>query len=232
MEVNAGEIVGIMGPSGSGKTTLLNCIGGLDQPTAGKITVGNINVTNLDTNQLNEFRRTYVGHIFQTQNLIPTLTARENVELPMIAASTPRSKRRERSEMLLNVVNLMERGNHKPDELSGGERQRIALATALANDPPLILGDEPTGELDSVNSKIIVDFLLKVNKEFGKTVLIVSHDANVARACRRILRIEDGVITSQYTPAQLVEKGTSVGYVDQIRSSFIVFKSSLISSGS
>jgi len=217
MSVKEGEIVSIIGPSGSGKTTLLNIIGGLDKATAGLVQVGDTEVTVLSTSQLVDFRRKTVGHIFQTLNLIPTLTAAENIDLPMIAMGVPRGKRAERIKTLLDVVGLTDRANHKPEEMSGGEQQRVAIAVALANDAPILLADEPTGELDTVNAKIMVDYLVKVNSELGKTIVMVTHDPRVARATHRILRIEDGMIKGAFTPDQVLEKETAVSYVDQIR---------------
>ena len=217
MDVGAGEMISIIGPSGSGKTTLLNIIGGLDQATAGIVHVGNTEVTALSTSQLVEYRRKTVGHIFQTLNLIPTLTAAENIELPMIALGVSRKKRKERIEELLEIIGLTERANHKPEELSGGEQQRVAIAVALANDAPVILADEPTGELDTVNSKIVVDYLVKVNRELGKTIIMVTHDSSVARAADRILRIEDGVIKMALTPTEAIAEEKAVSYIDQIR---------------
>jgi len=217
MDVGAGEMISIIGPSGSGKTTLLNIIGGLDQATAGIGHGGNTEVTALSTSQLVEYRRKTVGHIFQTLNLIPTLTAAENIELPMIALGVSRKKRKERVEELLEIIGLTERANHKPEELSGGEQQRVAIAVALANDAPVILADEPTGELDTVNSKIVVDYLVKVNRELGKTIIMVTHDSSVARAADRILRIEDGVIKMALTPTEAIAEEKAVSYIDQIR---------------
>jgi len=217
MSVKEGEVVSIIGPSGSGKTTLLNIIGGLDTATAGSVIVGDIEVTMLSTSQLTEYRRKTVGHIFQTLNLIPTLTAAENIELPMIAMGIPRGKRKERVKSLLEVVGLTPRAQHKPDELSGGEQQRVAIAAALANDAPILLADEPTGELDTVNAQIVVDHLVKVSRELGKTIVMVTHDPSVARAADRILRIEDGMIKAALTPAQILEPSTAVSYVDQLR---------------
>jgi ABC-type lipoprotein export system ATPase subunit len=158
-----------------------------------------------------------VGHIFQTLNLVPTLTALENVELPMVLAGLAGGERRKRVQELLDVVGLSERAGHKPDELSGGEQQRVSIAAALANDPPVILADEPTGELDSMNAKLITEFLVKVNKELGKTIVMVTHDPNVARAGDRILRIEDGVIKAQMEPTQITEEASSVTIVDMLR---------------
>ncbi len=217
MDIKEGEMISVIGPSGSGKTTLLNIVGGLDKATAGSVRVGDTEVTALDTTQLVEFRRKTVGHIFQTLNLIPTLSAVENVELPMIAMGVSRSKRVERVKTLLGVVGLTERAKHKPDELSGGEQQRVAIAAALANDAPVLLADEPTGELDTVTAKIVVDFLTKVNRDLGKTIVMVTHDPSVARAANRILRIEDGMIRASLTPTQLMEPATAISYVDQLR---------------
>jgi len=218
MSVKEGEVVSIIGPSGSGKTTLLNIIGGLDTATAGSVVVGGKEVTALSTSQLIDYRRKTVGHIFQTLNLIPTLTAAENVELPMIAMGVGKSKRKERVKELLEIVGLTQRANHKPDELSGGEQQRITMAAALANDAPVILADEPTGELDTTNVKIVVDYLVKISRDLGKTIIMVTHDPNVARQGDRILRIEDGNIKAALTPAQISEPTAAISYVDQLRS--------------
>ncbi|MGD0029682.1 MAG: ABC transporter ATP-binding protein [Candidatus Bathyarchaeia archaeon] len=217
MDVNTGEFVAIIGPSGSGKTTLLNVLGGLDVATAGTVQVGSIDVTSMTPTQLVDYRRETVGHIFQTLNLIPTLTATENIELPMIARGVSRRKRKERVQELLEIVGLTDRANHKPEELSGGEQQRVAMAAALANDAPVILADEPTGELDTVNAKIVVDYLLKVNRELAKTVIMVTHDPSVARRTDRILRIEDGVIKMAFAPTEMVGEEKAVSYVDQLR---------------
>lgn len=217
MDVKAGEMIAIIGPSGSGKTTLLNIVGGLDQATGGVVHVGNTEVTALSAVQLVEYRRKMVGHVFQTLNLIPTLTAEENVELPMIASGAPRKHRVERVRELLETVGLTNRAHHKPEELSGGEQQRIAVAAALANDAPVLLADEPTGELDTVNAKIVVDYLMKINRELGKTIIMVTHDPSVARATDRILRIEDGVIKMALTPTEAIAEEKIVSYVDQLR---------------
>jgi putative ABC transport system ATP-binding protein len=217
MEVEEGEIVSIIGPSGSGKTTLLNVIGGLDQSTGGHVQVGDIVVTALRPSQLVEYRRRTVGHVFQTLNLINTLTAAENVELPMIALGVSRGKRNERVKELLDIVGLTDRATHKPEELSGGEQQRVAIAAALANDAPVLLADEPTGELDTVNAKIVVDYLVKVNRELGKTIIMVTHDPSVARATNRILRIEDGVIKMSLAPTEVIAEEKAVSYIDQLR---------------
>ncbi len=219
MSVREGELVSVMGPSGSGKTTLLNILGGLDRSTAGQAKVGDVDLTFLSRKQLIMYRRNVVGHIFQTLNLVPTLTAAENVALPMIVSKVPRNDRRSRVDELLEIVQLSDRMHHKPDELSGGEQQRVAIATALANDPPIVLADEPTGELDSETSKVIVDFLVRINQKFSKTIILVTHNPLVAAATERILRIDDGVIKASYTPAELERdaEGRTVSFVDQLR---------------
>jgi putative ABC transport system ATP-binding protein len=217
MDVKAGELIAIIGPSGSGKTTLLNIVGGLDTATAGSVQVGDTSVTSLSITQLVDYRRKIVGHIFQTLNLIPTLTAKENIEFSMIASGVPRGKRKQRVQELLETVGLQDRVHHKPEELSGGEQQRIALAAALSNDAPVLLADEPTGELDTVNAKIVVDYLVKVNRELGKTIIMVTHDPTVARAAHRILRIEDGVIKMSLTPSEVIVEEKAVSYTDQLR---------------
>ena len=194
VNVRKGEMISIIGPSGSGKTTLLNIIGGLDKASAGSVKVFDTDLTNLSTGELVNFRRETVGHVFQNMNLIPTLTASENIELPMAALGIKADERKKRIDELLNVVGLSDRRDHKPGELSGGEQQRIALAAALANNPPLILADEPTGELDTENARIVVEYLRKINKELEKTVIMVTHDPNISRISDRILRIHDGVV--------------------------------------
>jgi len=201
--VDKGELRAIVGPSGSRKTTLINLIGGIDRPSAGKIIVDGINIGLLPEKQLMEYRRKHVGIVFQFFNLIPVLTALENVELPMVLAGVPREKRRKRAIELLRLVGLKERMNHRPDQLSGGEQQRVAIAAALANDPPLILADEPTGELDTATSRQIAELFKQLNKELGKTVIIVTHDVAIASLADRISRIEDGKIISTITPAEL-----------------------------
>jgi putative ABC transport system ATP-binding protein len=217
MDVKAGELVAIIGPSGSGKTTLLNIAGGLDNATAGTVQVGDTTVTALSVRQLVDFRRKTVGHIFQNLNLIPTLTAEENIDFSMVAAGVPRGKRRTRVKELLETVGLTDRAHHKPEELSGGEQQRIAIAAALANDAPVLLADEPTGELDTNTAKGVVDYLVKVNKELGKTIIMVTHDPRVARVTDRILRIEDGVIKMAVAPSEVIVEAKAVSYTDQLK---------------
>jgi putative ABC transport system ATP-binding protein len=217
LDITSGELVSIIGPSGSGKTTLLNIIGGLDKATAGTVQVGEKTVTALSVRQLVDYRRKMVGHIFQNLNLIPTLTAQENIEFSMVASGVARGKRKQRVQELLKTVSLQDRADHKPEELSGGEQQRIAIAAALANDAPVLLADEPTGELDTANAKIIVEYLVKVNHDLGKTIVMVTHDPSVARASSRILRIEDGVIKTSLAPSEVIVQEKAVSYVEQLK---------------
>jgi putative ABC transport system ATP-binding protein len=227
LDIYSGELVSIIGPSGSGKTTLLNIIGGLDKATAGSVQVGEKTVTNLSVRQLVDYRRKMVGHIFQNLNLIPTLSAQENIEFSMVASGVPRGKRKTRVQELLKTVGLSERAHHKPEELSGGEQQRIAIASALANDAPILLADEPTGELDTANARLIVEYLTKVNKELGKTIIMVTHDPSVARASGRILRIEDGIIKTALAPSEVIVHEKAVSYVDQVKARIIEINSQL-----
>ena len=206
VNVRKGEMVSLIGPSGSGKTTLLNIIGGLDQPTAGTVRVFDTDLSNMTPGDLVNFRRTTVGHVFQNMNLIPTLSAAENVEMPMAALGIPANNRTRKVEELISVVGMQDRMNHKPGELSGGEQQRIALAAALANDPPLVLADEPTGELDTDNARIVVEYLRKINQELGKTVIMVTHDPNISRISDRILRINDGIVKADVAPTLTQER--------------------------
>lgn len=216
MQVDKGEMVAIVGASGSGKTTLLNILGGITRATAGNTVVAGYDVTNANATQLVALRREIVGHIFQELNLISTLTAYENVELPMLAAKKDGSTRKRRVEELLSIVGLSDRMHHKPDELSGGERQRVAIAAAIANDPMVLLCDEPTGDLDTETGSIIVNYLHTVNKEYGKTVIMVTHDPSIARQCDRIFRIRDGQIISVQSPTADQEMGAA-SRVDVIR---------------
>jgi putative ABC transport system ATP-binding protein len=216
MKVNEGEMVAIVGASGSGKTTLLNILGGITRATAGMTVVAGHDVTNASPAQLGMLRRDVVGHVFQELNLIPTLTAFENVELPMLAAKKSSSHRKERGEKLLVAMGLEDRMKHKPDELSGGQRQRVAIAAAIANNPDILLADEPTGDLDTETGQIIVKYLHKVNKEMGKTVLMVTHDASIARQCDRIYKIQDGRIRSVQSPTA-DQDSSAVSRVDVVR---------------
>ena len=195
--VKKGEFLCIMGPSGSGKTTLLNIIGTLDKPTKGRVIVDGRDITRLRERELTEFRLRKIGFVFQFYNLIPVLTALENVELPMIFAGIPKKERKRRAEYLLRLVGLEDRMNHRPDELSGGEQQRVAIARALANNPSIILADEPTGELDTDTSRRVLDVFREVSRAEGVTVIIVTHDPIVAEYADRIIYLRDGKIQGE-----------------------------------
>lgn len=217
MEVKAGEAVAVMGPSGCGKTTLLNIVGGIDRPTAGTVIVDDLTLTEAGEHELEKHRLFTMGFVFQTFNLIPMLNAVENVELPMILAGTPRKERDRRAKMLLEIVGLGEKLHNKPNELSVGEQQRVAIAAALANDPPVVLADEPTGELDTRNAILVTDLLVGLSRKYKKTVIIATHDPRVAVKAKRILRIEDGAIAGEYTPLELQQPGTHGGLSQLIR---------------
>lgn len=197
LSVEKGAFISIMGPSGSGKTTLLNIIGTLDKPTKGKVLIDNVDITKLSDKELTKLRRDKIGFVFQFHNLIPVLTALENVELPMIIASVPREERLKRAKHLLKLVGLEDRMNHRPNELSGGEQQRVAIARALANKPSLILADEPTGELDTENSKLVMEIFRKAVVEEGATAIIVTHNPLVSQLTDKIYYLRDGVIVSE-----------------------------------
>lgn len=217
MEVKAGEAVAVMGPSGCGKTTLLNIVGGIDRPTAGTVIVDDLTLTEAGEHELEKHRLFTMGFVFQTFNLIPMLNAVENVELPMILAGTPRKERDRRAKMFLEIVGLGEKLHNKPNELSVGEQQRVAIAAALANDPPVVLADEPTGELDTRNAILVTDLLVGLSRKYKKTVIIATHDPRVAVKAKRILRIEDGAIAGEYTPLELQQPGTHGGLSQLIR---------------
>jgi putative ABC transport system ATP-binding protein len=192
LQIPKAQIICINGPSGSGKTTLLNIIGGVDRPTRGKVTVDNVDITMLGESQITRFRLEKIGFIFQFYNLFPTLTAFENIELPLILSKKPKETREKRVSDLLEIVGMKERADHKPDELSGGEQQRIAIARALTNNPTLILADEPTGDLDSENAIAFMKLVKELNKKQGQTFLIVTHDPLVSQECDKIYAIRDG----------------------------------------
>lgn len=191
--VEEGEFVSILGPSGSGKTTLLNMIGALDNPTRGKVFVEGVDLSKV-TN-LNRFRAEKVGFIFQLYNLIPTLDAYENVQLPMYVIKMNSKQRKQRAVEMLEAVGLKDRLYHTPAMLSGGERQRVAIARALANNPPLILGDEPTGTLDAAIGEEIIELMFQLNRKAGSTLIIVTHDIKVAKKANRIIHLNDGRIS-------------------------------------
>ena len=196
LKIKKGEFVCIMGPSGSGKSTLLHLIGCLDKPTYGKVFIDGIDVSKMSEDELAEIRKNKIGFVFQFFNLYPTLNALENIELPMIIAEKDKEYRRKRAIELLKIVGMEKFKDHFPSELSGGQRQKIAIARALANDPPIILADEPTGNLDSKSGKEIMEIFKKLNEE-GKTIVVVTHNKEVAKYAERIIYLKDGKIISE-----------------------------------
>jgi putative ABC transport system ATP-binding protein len=194
LKVMHGEFLSIMGPSGSGKSTCVNMVGCLDIPTKGIIFLDKKNIAHLEESALAQIRGKKIGFIFQQFNLIPTLTAKENVMLPMMFQGVPSAKRIEKAEKVLKLVDLADRMNHKPTELSGGQQQRVAIARSLVNDPEVILADEPTGNLDSKTGEMVIDFLRKMNKEEKKTIIMVTHDPDIALCAERTAWLKDGQI--------------------------------------
>ena len=194
LDVKEGEFLAIMGPSGSGKSTAVNMIGCLDVPTNGKITLEQHDISKLSESELAQIRGKKIGFIFQQFNLIPTLTALENVMLPMIFQGIDEKERIDRATKLLELVELGDRINHRPTELSGGQQQRVAIARALANNPEVIIADEPTGNLDSKTGTIVLDFLQKLHKKEDKTIVMVTHDVNLSKVAERIEFLKDGKI--------------------------------------
>jgi putative ABC transport system ATP-binding protein len=197
LEVAAGERVALMGRSGSGKSTLLNCICGIEPFDGGAIRVAGRSLGEMAAPKLEQMRRAQIGYVFQTFHLLPTLTALENIEFPGQLVGLPSAKRLERARALLDRVGLADRANHRPDALSGGERQRVALARAVMNEPPLILADEPTGSLDLKSGDQVLDLIDEVSRDEGIAVLLVTHDANTARICQRIVHMADGRIADR-----------------------------------
>ncbi|MHA1668701.1 MAG: ABC transporter ATP-binding protein [Candidatus Heimdallarchaeaceae archaeon] len=196
--IHEGEIVSIVGPSGSGKTTLLNVIGALDYVDSGKIYVAGRNLAVLSDKELSLLRRETIGYVFQNFNLLEEINAEKNIEMPMILAKKPKEERKKRVEQLLKDVNLLDRKNHLPDQLSGGEQQRVAIARALANDPKIILADEPTGNLDSSTGLKILKLLLELSKNNKKTLIYVTHDNELSILANRQIYMSDGVITKNF----------------------------------
>jgi ABC-type lipoprotein export system ATPase subunit len=199
-----GEFLTVMGPSGSGKSTLLNMIGALDRPTQGQVVVNGEDLATIK--DVDRFRARTVGFVFQLHNLLPALTARENVEVPMHGQGIGEQEMRQRAEHMLELVGLPDRMRHLPSQLSGGQRQRVAVARALANDPAIILADEPTGSLDTQSGAEIMDLLETINRDQGTTILIVTHDPKVARRTRRILTMRDGKIVDDHRVESLVKE--------------------------
>ena len=197
MQIKEGEFMAVMGPSGSGKSTLLNMIGALDKPTSGKVLIRGTDLSTLDDNQLADLRNKEIGFIFQFFNLISRMNALKNVELPMAIAGKSRSERRKRAEELLTLVGLEKRMDHRPTQLSGGEQQRVAIARSLTNDPSVLLCDEVTGNLDTSTGDDIMELLKNLNKEQGKTFVLITHDPQVGQATERLIQLRDGEIVGE-----------------------------------
>jgi putative ABC transport system ATP-binding protein len=198
LTIESGEFTALVGPSGSGKTTLLQLIGCLDQPTSGQVFINGKDVTRLNRNQRADMRRGTIGFIFQFFALIPTLTAYENVEMPLLLTGQNASTRRERVLKLLESVELSDRAHHRPDQLSGGEQQRVAIARALATNPALILADEPTANLDTANGKQVMEIMTRLNRETGVTFIFATHDPRVVAYARRVVEMRDGKISENH----------------------------------
>ncbi len=199
LSVNKGEFTAIKGPSGSGKTTLLNILGGLDRPTSGKVWIDGIDISEMKEGKLIDFRLHNIGFVFQAYNLIPVLTAKENVEFIMLMQKTPKPEREQRVKELLEAVEIPDKANNRPGELSGGQQQRVAVARALASKPKFILADEPTANLDSKSTANLLDIMARLNKEEGMTFLFSTHDQRVIDRARRVITLEDGKIVSDET---------------------------------
>jgi putative ABC transport system ATP-binding protein len=192
LEVQAGEFVALMGPSGSGKSTLLNLIAGIDKPSSGRIEIGGVDIATLSEGELADWRAANVGFVFQFYNLMPVLTAFENVELPLLLTRLSRSERKAHVQATLEMVRLTDRMDHYPNELSGGQQQRVAIARALVTDPTFVVADEPTGDLDRVTGAEVLDLLAQLNRELGKTIVMVTHDPKAAARARRLIHLEKG----------------------------------------
>lgn len=197
LTVYDGEFVAIVGESGSGKSTLMNIIGALDRPTQGTYYLDGADIEKMDDASLSEIRNQKIGFVFQTFNLIGRQSAQKNVELPMLYARVPRAERVKRAKRLLETMDMKDRAHHQPNELSGGQKQRVAIARALANDPSILLADEPTGALDSDTSRTVMDIFHDLNKRMGKTIILITHNPVLAQECDRVLKLIDGEIVSE-----------------------------------
>ena len=202
MDVSAGEFLALMGPSGSGKSTLLNLIAGIDTPTRGEVWVAGASLGSLKPDKLAAWRARHVGFIFQLYNLIPVLTAYQNVELPLLLTKLNGAERKKRVRLALELVGLQDRDHHYPHQLSGGQEQRVAIARAIVGDPTLLVADEPTGDLDAKNAEEILTLLQRLNKEMGKTIVMVTHDPNAAARADATLHLEKGVLKEQMAVAR------------------------------
>jgi putative ABC transport system ATP-binding protein len=197
LTIPKGDFLALMGPSGSGTTTLLNLLGGLDRPTAGSVTVGGIEISSMSNSQLSRWRAVNVGFIFQFYNLLPVLTARRNVELPLLLTNLGAGERAKRADLALEIVGLADRAKHYPRELSGGQEQRVAIARAIVSDPAILLCDEPTGDLDRATAEEVLKLLQVLNREHGKTIVMVTHDAQAADFAKRTLHVDKGKLESR-----------------------------------
>lgn len=197
LTVRRGEFVSIVGASGSGKSTLMNIIGALDRPTEGEYFLDGNNIGKMNDNELSNIRNRKIGFVFQTFNLVPRNSALKNVELPMLYAGVPRGERTRRAKALLELVEMGDRMSHQPNELSGGQKQRVAIARAMANEPAIILADEPTGALDSTTGRLVMDLFHKLHREEGKTIVLITHNHELASETERILTIHDGLIIGE-----------------------------------
>jgi len=197
LTIPKGDFLTLMGPSGSGKTTLLNLLGGLDRPTAGTVTVGGVEISSMSNGQLSRWRSLNVGFIFQFYNLLPVLTARRNVELPLLLTSLGARERAKRADIALEIVGLSDRAKHYPRELSGGQEQRVAIARAIVSDPAILLCDEPTGDLDRATAEEVLRLLQVLNRNHGKTIVMVTHDAQAAEFAKRTLHVDKGKLESR-----------------------------------
>jgi len=197
LDIEKGDFVALMGPSGSGKSTLLNLIGGLDSPTAGSIEVDGTRIDTLGSGALSQWRSNHIGFVFQFYNLMPTLTAQKNVELPLLLTRLSSAQRRRNAEIALQLVGLADRGKHRPAELSGGQQQRVAIARAIVSDPTLLICDEPTGDLDRQSAEEILGLLQQLNREHGKTIVMVTHDPKAAEYATHTLHLDKGTLVEQ-----------------------------------
>jgi putative ABC transport system ATP-binding protein len=206
LTVKEGEFISIVGASGSGKSTLMNIIGALDRPTEGEYILGGEDIKSMDTNTLSDVRNRRIGFVFQTFNLIPRTNALKNVDLPMLYGGIPLRERTRRAKELLELVGMSDRMKHLPNELSGGQKQRVAIARAMANDPDIILADEPTGALDTETGRLVMDIFHQLNREKGKTIILITHNPELAAETQRILTISDGEIIGEHIPAHSREE--------------------------
>jgi putative ABC transport system ATP-binding protein len=210
LSIARGEMVAVMGPSGCGKTTLLNCLSGLDDVTSGTIWIEGKNLAEMDDNERTDYRANRMGFVFQVYNLLPVLSAIENVEMPLLVSGVSPKDAHRRSQEALATVGLTEWADHRPAELSGGQRQRVTIARSLVNNPAIVWADEPTGALDSTTAGEILDLMIRLNKEQGLTLVVVSHDPWVGRQCNRLIQMRDGEIIADHTEREAIEEAAGI----------------------